>query len=133
MIEKRRLKNIVIFIQTILSFMLSRKIIHISILMLILIHKSRNSVLVIVQEYHNTKIKKIFVVWYQPNWTEKVFVIKQVKEYHGYMSPKNIKMRKIFKLFMSKSCRQKLNTKRKKWDKILNEIWANIFLNRIAI
>ena len=72
-------------------------------------------------------------MWYQPNWTEKVFVIKQVKECHGYMSPKNKKMIKLFELFMSKCCRQQLNTKRKKWDEILNEIWANIFLNRIAI
>ena len=32
MIETRRLKNVVIFIQTILSFVLSRKIIHINVI-----------------------------------------------------------------------------------------------------
>ena len=47
--------------------------------MLILIHKSLNSVLVNlrISQYKN---QKDFCWVYQPNWTEEVFVIKQVKE-----------------------------------------------------
>ena len=95
--------------RTIDSTLLIFKLIHISILMSILIHKSPYSV----QEYHNTKIKKIFAEWYLPNWTEKIFVIKQAKEYHGCMLPKIIEMKKLFKPFINKSCRQQKNTKRK--------------------
>ena len=48
MIETRRLKNVLIFIQTILSFVLSRKIISIGsycILMLILLHLKADLIL----------------------------------------------------------------------------------------
>ena len=54
-----------------------------------------------------SKYKNIFAKGYTPNWSEEVFVIKEIKnKFHGHMSLMILMVKKLLEHFMKKNCKR---------------------------
>ena len=56
-----------------------------------------------------SKYKKCFAKGYTPNWSEKIFVIKKIKNtVHGLMLLMILMVRKLLEHFMKKNCKRQI-------------------------
>ena len=57
-----------------------------------------------------SKYKNIFAKGYTPNWSEEIFVIKNLKiQFHGHMSLMILMVKKLLEHFMKKNCKRTIN------------------------